>query len=79
MSAALKTTTRLGRQGNSTGVTLTREVLAAAGMERGAEVVIEATPGRIVVTPVGGDHERFMAAFERSLERYDETYAILAK
>lgn len=79
MSAAFRTTTRLGRQGNSTGVTLTRDVLAKAGMDRGAEVVVEATPGRIVLTPAGGDHERFMAAFERSLDRYDETYAILAK
>ena len=48
---------RLGRIGNSTGLTLSREVLDAAGLERGAEVRVEAEPGRIVVTP--GDCREF--------------------
>jgi antitoxin component of MazEF toxin-antitoxin module len=71
--------TRLGRIGNSTGLTLSREVLDAAGLERGAEVRVEAEPGRIVVTPVGGVRERAMRLFERSLVRYDRAYARLAK
>jgi antitoxin component of MazEF toxin-antitoxin module len=71
--------TKLGRIGNSTGLTLTREILEAAGLERGTEVRVEAEPGRIVVTPAGGVRERSVRLFERSLVRYDRAYARLAK
>ena len=70
---------RLLRQGNSTAVTLTREVLDAAGMARGTEVSVEASEGRIVITPADSTHTRAMAAFERSVARYGRTYAALAK
>lgn len=70
---------RLGKQGNSTGVTLTREVLEAAGLERGADITIEASEGRIVIAAAASPRTRAMAAFERSLARYGRTYAILAK
>lgn len=71
--------TKLGRIGNSTGLTLTREILEAAGLERGAEVRVEAEPGRIVVTPASAVRERAMRLFGRSLVRYDRAYARLAK
>lgn len=70
---------RLARQGNSTGLTLSREVLDAAGLERGADVMVEAAHGRIVITPAESAHAKAMAAFHRSLTRYGRTYAILAK
>jgi antitoxin component of MazEF toxin-antitoxin module len=71
--------TKLGRIGNSTGLTLSREILEAAGLERGAEVHVQAEPGRIVVTPASGVRERAMRLFGRSLVRYDRAYARLAK
>lgn len=71
--------TRLGRIGNSTGLTLTREILEAAGLERGTDVRVEAEPGRITVTPAGSVHDRAKRLFERSLVRYDRAYARLAK
>lgn len=71
--------TRLAKQGNSTGLTLSREVLEAAHLDRGSEVVVEATEGRIVITPAASDHADFMAAFEHSLGRYRRTYALLAR
>ena len=71
--------TRLTKQGNSTGLTLAREILDAAHLDRGAEVVVEATDGRIVITPAASPHARAMAAYQRSLARYGRTYAILAQ
>lgn len=76
---ATLTRTRLVKQGNSTGLTLSREVLEAARLDRGAEVVVEASEGRIVITPASSSHARAMAAFKRSLTRYGRTYALLAK
>jgi antitoxin component of MazEF toxin-antitoxin module len=70
---------RLARQGNSTGLTFTREVLEAAGMERGADVSVDASEGRIVITPATSPYSRAMEAFDRSLARYGRTYSILAK
>lgn len=74
-----KARARLARQGNSTGLTLSREVLEAARLDRGADVSIEATEGRIVITPAESPRAKAMDAFERSLSRYGRTYAILAK
>lgn len=72
-------TTKLGRIGNSTGLTLAREVLEAAGLDRGAEVRVEASPGRVVITPADGEHARAMEIFERSLARYGRTYTLLSR
>ncbi len=77
--AAVAARARLVRQGNSTGLTLSREVLDAAGLDRGADVMVEAAEGRIVITPAISPHAKAMAAFHRSLTRYGRTYAILAK
>lgn len=70
---------KLVRQGNSTGLTLSREVLEAAGMDRGTDVAVDASDGKIVITPAAGSHARAMDAFQRSLTRYDRTYKILAR
>ncbi len=79
MDDPLTTTARLSRQGNSTGVTLSREVLEAAGLGRGAAVRVEAAPGRIVITPAEGADAEAMALFEASLGRYGRAYAILSR
>lgn len=79
MDEPVTLTTRLSRQGNSTGLTLSREVLDAAGLARGATVRVEAAPGRVVITPAEGTDAEAMALFEASLGRYGRAYAILAK
>lgn len=76
--------TRLAPQGDSsTGLPLSPEVLEAAGLPRDAEVMVEATGGRIVITPVCSglamEHAKAMESFEKSLGRYGNTYAALAK
>lgn len=70
---------RLVKQGNSTGVTLTREVLEAAGMERGEVVHITASKRRIVLDQVDGKRSRMMAAYREVAARYRHTLAALAK
>ncbi len=44
---AVTSRARLARQGNSTGLTLSLEVLDAAGLERSADVLVDAAEGRI--------------------------------
>ncbi|WP_458098309.1 hypothetical protein [Roseomonas sp. WA12] len=40
---------------------------------------VEASKGRIVITPADSSDSRAMAAFERSVARCSRTYAALAK
>lgn len=61
--------TRLVKQGNSAGVTLTREVLEAAGMARDEVVSITAIKGRIVLDQVDSKHSRVMAAYASGIAR----------
>ena len=73
------TTTKLGKIGNSTGVTLPREVLAAAGMERGDTVSLHAGAGRIELTKVDDRYTRSMSIGRAFIARYRRTMAALAK
>ena len=71
---------KLVRVGNSTGVTLSREALAQAGLARGDEVVLEVEKGRIEITPRPGDnYAAEMAAGREFAARYRRAMAILAK
>ncbi len=71
---------KLVRMGNSTGVTLSREALAKAGLARGDEVVLEVQSGRIEITPRPGDsYATAMAAGRSFAARYRRAMAILAK
>ena len=73
------TTTKLSKIGNSTGVTLPRDVLAAAGMERGDTVSLQAEAGRIELTKVDDRYTRSMAIGRAFIARYRRTMAALAK
>jgi len=73
------TTTKLGKIGNSTGVTLPREVLAAAGMERGDTVSLQAGAGRIELTKVDDRYTRSMSIGRAFIGRYRRSVAGLAK
>ena len=61
---------RLTRHGNSTGLVLSREVLDAAGMERGDGVVVRAEPGKVTVEKADTTHSRAMAAYREFAARY---------
>ncbi len=72
-------TTRLTRIGNSTGLTLPREVLAEAHLDRGDEVSVEVRDGRIEIARADDGYNRAMAVGRAFAARYRRTMAILAK
>lgn len=74
-----ETEARLTRHGNSTGLVLPREVLDAAGMERGDGVVLRAEPGRVTVDKADTPHFRAMAAYREFAARYKVALRALAK
>lgn len=63
-------TKKLRRTGNSSGVTLSKKALAAAGIATGAEVVVTATAGAITITPANNAAQRTRAAGQAVLEQY---------
>lgn len=72
-------TTRLTRIGNSTGLTLPREVMAEARLDRGDEVSVEVRGGRIEIAKVDDGYNRAMAIGRAFAVRYRRTMAVLAK
>jgi putative addiction module antidote len=72
-------TTRLTKIGNSTGITLPREVLAAADLQRGDEVAVEVRDGRIEISKAGDTYNRAMDVGRRFAARYRRTMDILSK
>ena len=83
MSALLKpeVNTRLIKQGNSTALTLNRDVLLAAGLERGDSVnlQVDRTAGTITVRKADNAYSRAMAAGRLGAARYRRALAALAK
>lgn len=73
------TTARLRRIGNSDGLTLRAEQLREAGFARGDEVVVEAQPGRIVLTRADSAYAQAMEALDACIARYDGTLRRLAR
>ena len=73
------TLAKLAKQGNSTGTTFPREVLATAGFKRGDELAVHATPGRIVLVPADSAYARSMKALEKGVARYGRTFTLLSK
>ncbi len=72
-------TTKLTKVGNSTGLTLPRDVLAAAGLRRGDEVAVEVRDGRIEIAKAGDTYNRAMDVGRRVAARYRRTMDILSK
>lgn len=72
-------TTKLTKIGNSTGLTLPRDVLAAAGLQRGDEVAVEVRDGRIEVAKADDTYNRAMDVGRRFAGRYHRTMDILSK
>ncbi len=77
--ASLKTITKLTRIGNSTGVTLSRDILRTVGLSRGDNVVIEADGDRVVIAKADNDRVAVREIGRRFMARYARTLAALAK
>lgn len=72
-------TSRLTKIGNSTGVTLPRDVLVEAGLERGDAVTVTAHEGRIEIAKADDVYDKAMSAGRAFAARYRRTMADLAK
>ena len=71
--------TRLTRVGNSTSVTLPRDVLTAAGLQRGDEVEVDVRDGRIEIAKTDDTYNRAMDVGRRFAARYHRAMDILSK
>ncbi|UEM21161.1 AbrB/MazE/SpoVT family DNA-binding domain-containing protein [Skermanella mucosa] len=72
-------TTKLTKIGNSTGLTVPRDVLASAGLSRGDEVAIDVRDGKIEITKADDGYNQAMEIGRRFAARYRRTMAILSK
>ena len=71
--------TKLTKIGNSTGLTIPRDLLAAANLDRGDEVAVEVRNGRIEIAKADDGYNRAMEAGRSFAARYRRTMAALAK
>jgi antitoxin component of MazEF toxin-antitoxin module len=72
-------TTKLVPVGNSTGVIIPRDVLAASGFAQGEEVVIKATAGRLEIEAKTDDFDRQMEIARDVMKRRFRALRELAK
>jgi len=77
----VQSTTKLTKLGNSTGVSLPKELLSASGLARGDEVTVTADPrdGTITIRRANDLYNRAMATGRAFSQRYRRTMAALAK
>jgi len=72
-------TTKLTKIGNSTGVTIPREVLQSVGLQRGDEVTVSAGDRKIAIAKAESDYNRAMEVGRAASRRYRTALAILAR
>ena len=72
---------KLQRIGNSLGLILPRDLVAAADLDEGDEVTLTLHGRRIVVEPATHrpSHEEFSSAFEAVLRRHGEAFRLMAE
>jgi antitoxin component of MazEF toxin-antitoxin module len=75
----MPTTTKLRQIGNSAGLTFRAEQLREAGFVRGDEILVEAQPGRIVLSRADTPYAKAMEALDACVARYDATLRRLAR
>jgi antitoxin component of MazEF toxin-antitoxin module len=75
----MSVTTKLSKIGNSTGVTIPRELLEAAHMARGEEVTLSVVEGQISIAKTPEGYNKAMELGRRFAARYSKTMATLAK
>lgn len=73
--------TKLGKQGDSTGVVIPEEALEAVGLKHGDDVtfVTDRRTGTITIRKTGDAHSRGMAVGRAFAARYRRTMAALAE
>ena len=71
--------TKLVPVGNSTGVIIPRDILAASGLAQGEEVVITAAAGRLEIETKGDDFNRQMEIARDVMKRRFKALRELAK
>jgi antitoxin component of MazEF toxin-antitoxin module len=71
--------TKLVPVGNSTGVVVSRELLAASGFAQGEEVTIKASPGKIEIEAKADDFDRQMEIARDVMKRRFRALRELAK
>ncbi len=72
-------TTKLVKIGNSTGITIPKDVLDAAHMTRGEEVSLSVVDGKIEIAKPQDGYNEAMSVGRRFAKRYAKTMAALAK
>ncbi|ASG20810.1 MULTISPECIES: AbrB/MazE/SpoVT family DNA-binding domain-containing protein [Nitrospirillum] len=72
-------TTKLTKVGNSTGITIPRDVLTEARLDRGDEVTLSVRDGRIEIAKSSDDYSKAMEAGRAFSTRYRRAMAVLAK
>jgi antitoxin component of MazEF toxin-antitoxin module len=72
-------TTKLTKIGNSTGMTLPHDTLAASDLQRGDEVGVQIHDGRIAITKADDTCNSAMDIGRRFAARYRRTMATLSK
>jgi antitoxin component of MazEF toxin-antitoxin module len=70
---------KIGPRGNAQAVTLSKEVLAAAGLQTGDSVHIEASPAGIQIRKLDDAYADAMTAGEECFNRYARTLHDLAR
>jgi putative addiction module antidote len=65
--------------GNSTGVIIPRDLLAASGLMQGEEVTIKASPGKLEIESKTDDFDRQMAIAREVMARRFRALRELAK
>jgi putative addiction module antidote len=70
---------KLTKQGNSTGVRLPKDILEQAGLERGDEVTLEVTEGRVTLTKAAAPYNAAMDAYAECRARYPKALDDLSK
>jgi putative addiction module antidote len=75
----MATVVRLARQGNSTGVTLSKETLDALGWKRGDAVVVTVVDDRVEIRRAESPYQKAMESVERCFARYPRTLKMLAE
>ena len=71
--------TKLVPVGNSTGIVIPRDVLAASGLVQGEDVVIKATAGRLEIEAKTDDFDRQMEIARDVMKRRFRALGELAK
>lgn len=75
----MNATAKLSKQGNSTGVTLSKDVLDAVGWQRGQEITVSVVGDHIELRASGSVHEKALASARRCFARYPTALKKLAE